>query len=98
MRKLTSEEKVALRRVASSSLTVAPKLVNRLVQLQLVHRVKDGLGLTPLGRREYQRLPRAPLLQKAPAYIDGILTRAIRWLVQLEYRSLNRSMNRPNST
>ena len=78
MHKLTPEEEIALRRIANQSLSIDPKFADRLAQLKLVERLKDGWRLTPLGRLQYERLARPPLLlQKHPAYIDRLLDRAI---------------------
>ena len=78
MHKLTPEEEIALRRIANHSLSVEPKFADRLAQLKLAERLKDGWRLTPLGLLQYERLARPPLLlQKHPAYIDRLLDRAI---------------------
>jgi hypothetical protein len=78
MHKLTPEEEIALRRIANQSLSIDPKFADRLAQLKLVERLKDCWRLTPLGRLEYERLARPPLLlQKHPAYIDRLLDRVI---------------------
>ena len=77
MHKLTPEEEIALRRIANQSLSVEPKFADRLAQLKLAERLKVGWRLTPLGRLQYERLARPPLLQKQPAYIDRLLDRAI---------------------
>jgi hypothetical protein len=78
MHELTPEEEIALRRIANQSLSVEPKFAARLAQIKLVERLKDGWRLTALGRLQYERLARPPLLlQKHPAYIDRLLDRAI---------------------
>jgi hypothetical protein len=78
MHKLTPEEEIALRRIANQSLSVEPKFADRLAQLKLAERLKDGWRLTPLGRLQYERLARPPLLlRKHPGYIDKLLDRAI---------------------
>jgi hypothetical protein len=77
MHKLTPEEEIALRRIANQSLSVEPKFADRLAQLKLAEHSKDGWRVTPLGRLQYERMARPPLLQKQPAYIDRLLDRAI---------------------
>ena len=75
--KLTSEEEIALRRIANQSVSVDPRLAHRLVQLQLAEPLQKGWRLTPLGRRQYQQLAQPLLRQRSLAYIDILLDRAI---------------------
>jgi hypothetical protein len=74
---LTPEEEVALRQIGSQSINVAPQLARRLVQLALAVPFRDGWRLTPQGVRLCKRLPKPPLLKRAPPLIDRILCRAI---------------------
>ncbi|GEP61521.1 hypothetical protein RSO01_86870 [Reyranella soli] len=58
---LTAAEEVALRQIASQSISIDPKMARRLVQLALMERFRDGFRLTPLGAQRYKQLPKAPL-------------------------------------
>ena len=78
MRKLTPEEEISLRRLATGSINLAPKRATRLVELKLAERFRDGWRLTPLGRRHYKLLARPPLfVGKHPTYVARLLDRAI---------------------
>ena len=75
---LAPAEEIALRRLASQSLSIEPAMARRLEQLALAERFRDGWRLTPLGLRRYRDLPK-PLLQESKPLlvIDNILGRAI---------------------
>lgn len=70
---LSQTEEIALRRLASGSFKVAPKLVARLQQLALIQRGAGGWRLTPLGTRRLAELPTTPLRTKAPSSIEAML-------------------------
>lgn len=77
MCKLTAEEEIALRRIANQSVSVDLKAAQRLIQLKLAQRVKDGWSLTPLGCRQYGQLAQPLLRQGFSDYIGRLLDRAI---------------------
>ena len=75
---LAPAEEIALRRLASQCISIAPALARRLEQLALAERFRDGWRLTPLGLRRYRNLPKSPLQgSKSLPVIDTILDRAI---------------------
>jgi hypothetical protein len=75
---LTSQEELALRQLASQSISIAPNSARLLVRLALAEAFRDGWRLTPLGLQRYQTLPKTPLQgRKPPPVIDNILNRAI---------------------
>ena len=75
---LAAEEEIALRRLASQSISIAPAMARRLERLALAERFRDGWRLTPLGRRRYRDLPKSPLQESnSSPLIDTILDRAI---------------------
>jgi hypothetical protein len=76
--KLTAEEELALRRLGSQSIGIAPDVAHLLVRLGLAEPYRDGWRLTPSGLRRYQALPKTPLQKRRPPLvIDTILNHAI---------------------
>ena len=75
---LTSQEELALRRIGSQSISIAPKAARLLVRLALAEPYRDGWRFTPLGLQRYRALPKSPWQgRKPPPVIDNILNQAI---------------------
>jgi len=78
---LSSDEEIALRRIAHGS-SVAPTLAARLQDLALIQGANDGYRLTPLGQLRYDALPKAPLLTRprsinaVTGYVEGLIDKA----------------------
>ena len=78
---LSSDEEIALRRIAHGS-SVALTLAARLQDLALIQRTNGGQRLTPLGQQRYDALPKAPLLTRqrsinaVTGYVEGLIEKA----------------------
>ncbi len=82
---LSSNEEIALRRIAMGLLCEAAlrcRDVTRLRRLHLVEARCSRLGLTPLGRKRLETLPRAGGLRDDEGYRDFVA-------------AINRSFDRP---
>jgi hypothetical protein len=83
-RALSPLEEIELRRVAHGSVMIDARIAARLRAVALVEEGPGGLRLTPLGRRRFASLPRAPLLTPECAVptissvIESLLERAHR--------------------
>lgn len=66
---LSSNEEIALRRIAHGSSVGVPA---RLQDLALIQRTNEGYHLAPLGQLRYEALPKAPLLSR-PRSIDAVI-------------------------
>lgn len=77
---LSSNEEVALRRVATGSTRLPAQHLKHLEQLKLIEASKGGYRLTPLGRQRYNGLPRPVGLATdgSPGEIEQLLANAIR--------------------
>ena len=78
---LSSDEEIALRRIAHGS-NVDPPVAARMQDLALIQRTKGGYRLTPLGQLRYDALPKAPLLTRprsinaVTGYVEGLIDKA----------------------
>ena len=77
---LSSDEEIALRRIAHGS--NVPPVAARMQDLALIQRTKGGYRLTPLGQLRYDALPKAPLLTRprsinaVTGYVEGLIDKA----------------------
>lgn len=85
-RSLNPLEEIQLRRVAHGPAMIEASIAARLRAFALVEQGRDGLRLTPLGRRSLDALPQTPLLMRRgevpdiESVIASVLERAARRL------------------
>ena len=78
---LSSQEEIALRRIAHGSNVDQPTLA-RLKDLALIQLTNRGYRLTPLGQLRYDALPKPPLLTRPRSinavtdYVEGLIDKA----------------------
>ena len=78
---LSSDEEIALRRIAHGS-NVDHPMAARLQDLALIQLTKRVYCLTPLGQQRYDALPKAPLLNRPRSihavigYVEGLIDKA----------------------